>query len=92
MRSRKNHKPTVAWKAVFVTLAIQRGVVGIRDSKAKHRFEKQKQTLAAKLREAFRIDGDPLPWNARQQAYVARFVIRDDRPLDEREPDRHRRR
>lgn len=91
MKSKKNGRPTVAW-AVLVAIARLNGVLPSGDAKMKNTVEKQKQTLAANLRRAFGIDEDPLPWDHRQRAYKALFVIRDDRPLAERDPGRHTRR
>lgn len=90
MRNAKNHKPTLAW-TVLMGLAIKGRVTANGKLPDKNQIQKQKQALTANLRTAFGIDGDPLRWDASQQAYVPRFVIRDDRPLAEREPDRRRR-
>ena len=37
------------------------------------------------LQDTFRMEADPIIWDASQQAYVAAFVARDERPKRERE-------
>jgi hypothetical protein len=89
MRSAKNAKPTSAWR-LFVELIAAAGVLTIANRRRDGTVKKQKQVLAAHLRDTFGIADDPMPWDSSQNAYVARFIVRDERPQEEREP-RHRR-
>ena len=38
--------------------------------------KKQKQELSDKLKAAFGIDADPIRWDRKIRAYIARFVLR----------------
>jgi hypothetical protein len=89
MRSGKNAKPTSAW-TLFVELAAAAGALKIATPSLADRVKKQKQVLAGHLRETFGIADDPIPWDKSQGAYVARFIVGDERPKEEREPQRRR--
>jgi hypothetical protein len=89
MRSAKNSKPIAAW-TLFVTLAAAGGVLQPQRRALADQVKKQKQILAGHLRKTFGIQGDPVPWDPKQRAYVAAFVISDDRSKREREIDHHR--
>lgn len=89
MRSGKNAKAVTAW-TLFVALADAGGILHARDGAPAPQIKKQKQILAGHLRETFGIQGDPIPWDPRQRAYVAAFVISDDRSKGERAAQRRR--
>lgn len=84
MRSAKNAKPTAAW-TFFLLLAMNAGVLKIDSSTIAPRVRKQKEALSRHLQGTFGIEADPIIWDANQQAYVAAFVARDERPKRERE-------
>ncbi|WP_270934344.1 hypothetical protein [Falsiroseomonas oryzae] len=84
MRSAKNAKPIAAW-TFFMLLAMNGGILKIDGRAIPARARKQKEALSRHLQETFRIVSDPIAWDARQQAYVAAFVVRDERPKQERE-------
>jgi hypothetical protein len=87
MRSGKNNRPTLAW-TFLVSLAECGGALSVRDRSKEASFRKQKEHLSRHLRDAFGLTEDPLPWDTTRGAYVARFMIRDDRPVGERGPRR----
>lgn len=89
MRSAKNAKPTNAW-VLLVALLAANGVLRVEAPSLAAKVRKQKQVLSDHLRQTFGIADDPMPWNKTQNAYVARFVARDDRPTAERDPQRRR--
>lgn len=89
MRSAKNAKPTNAW-VLLVALLAANGVLRVEAPSLAAKVRKQKQTLSDHLRMTFGIAGDPMPWSKAQNAYVARFVARDERPKAEREARRPR--
>lgn len=84
MRSAKNAKPVAAW-TFFLLLAMNGGVLKIDSSTVAPRVRKQKEALSRHLQDTFRMEADPIIWDASQQAYVAAFVARDERPKRERE-------
>lgn len=84
MRSAKNAKATAAW-TFFLLLATQGGTLSIRGGAIPPRARKQKEALSRHLQETFGLSDDPIPWDTRQRAYVAAFVLRDERPKRERE-------
>lgn len=84
MRSAKNAKPTAAW-TFFLLLAMNGGALKIEGRSIAPRVRKQKEALSRHLQDTFGIDSDPMHWDASQQAYVAAFVVRDERPKRERE-------
>ena len=84
MRSAKNAKATAAW-TFFLLLATQGGILSIPGGTIPPRARKQKEALSRHLQETFGLSEDPIPWDARQRAYVAAFVLRDERPKRERE-------
>lgn len=83
MRSAKNNRPTLAW-TLLVSLAELGGAISVRDRSKEASFRKQKEHLSKHLRDAFGLAEDPLPWDVTRGAYVARFIIRDERPVGER--------
>lgn len=83
MRSVKNHKTTAAW-TLFVAMASENGVLVCRGAAQAAKVRKQKQELSKRLREALGLAEDPIFWDKRQSAYVARFVLHDDRSLAEK--------
>ena len=89
MRSAKNNKTTLAW-TMLVALASKSGVLVCREAAQEQKVRKQKQELSKRLRDGFGIAEDPVPWDKSQRAYVARFILRDDRPLVERDSRRAR--
>ena len=89
MRSGKNAKTTNAW-ALLVALIAANGVLTITAPSLAAKVKKQKQTLATRLRSTFGLASDPIPWGKRQNAYVAEFIVRDDRPKAERDASRRR--
>lgn len=84
MRSAKNAKPVAAW-TIFLLLAMGGGILKIEGRSIPSRVRKQKEALSRHLQETFRIAPDPITWDASQQAYIAAFVARDERPKRERE-------
>lgn len=84
MRSAKNAKATAAW-TFFLLLATQGGILSIPGGTIPPRARKQKEALSRHLQETFGLSADPIPWDTRQRAYVAAFVLRDERPKRERE-------
>jgi hypothetical protein len=89
MRSAKNAKPIAAW-TLLVALAAAGGILQPQRRALADQVKKQKQILAGHLRRTFGIRGDPIPWDPKQRAYVAAFLISDDRSRREREINRHR--
>ncbi|PZW38719.1 hypothetical protein C8P66_13413 [Humitalea rosea] len=89
MRSRKNAKPTAAW-TLFIAIAAGGGVLEVHGGAPAERVKKQKQILTEHLQATFGIQGDPILWDERQRAYIACFVVRDERPLAERAAPRRR--
>ncbi|MBU8540880.1 hypothetical protein [Falsiroseomonas tokyonensis] len=89
MKSRKNAKPIAAW-TMFVTIAAAHGTLKLDGGAPAERVKKQKQILSEHLQATFGIPGDPILWDERQRAYVASFVVRDERPLAERAAPRRR--
>jgi hypothetical protein len=91
LASQKNGKPTEVWKRLTL-LALASGALPIADAQKRVLVQKQCQQLRDALKAAFGIEADPIPWDARERVYRARFVISDERPKAERERDRIRRR
>lgn len=89
MRSRKNAKPTAAW-TLFVAIAAARGILQPHGGAPAEQVKKQKQILSERLQATFCLQDDPILWDDRQRAYVASFVVRDERPLAERASPRRR--
>ena len=89
MRSRKNAKPTAAW-TLFVAIAAAQGVLEVHGGAPTERVKKQKQILTERLQATFGIPSDPIPWDERQRAYVASFIVRDERSLVDRAAPRRR--
>lgn len=89
MKSRKNAKPTAAW-TLFVAIAAARGILQPHGGAPAEQLKKQKQILAKHLQSTFGIQDDPIMWDERQRAYVASFVVRDERTLAERTAQRRR--
>ena len=79
LSSPKKGRPKLAW-AILQAVCIGNGVLprGLRDGSKKDPA-KQKQLLSAVLKEAFGIDGEPIPWIARDGFYLAKFLARDER-------------
>ena len=77
-RSHKTGKPTTAWRLLLETSSNAGRLP--RPTKLRTKVEKQKQLLSKRLVELFGISDDPLPWRSEEQAYVARFGLRDSRP------------
>ena len=84
MRSGKNAKAIAAW-TFFLLLATKIGTLQFKGGSIAPRVRKQKEALSRHLQETFGIAGDPISWDARQCAYVSAFVVRDERPTQERE-------
>lgn len=84
MRSGKNAKAIAAW-TFFLLLATKNGYLPFKDGSIAPRVRKQKEALSRRLQETFGIAGDPIPWDVQQRAYVAAFVVGDERPQRERE-------
>lgn len=84
MRSGKNAKAIAAW-TFFLLLATKNGTLEFRDGSIAPRVRKQKEALSRHLQETFGIAGDPIAWDVQQRAYVAAFVVGDERPQRERE-------
>lgn len=74
MVSKHNGKPTKQW-VVLQALARHRGSITWKDSEADRTFQKQKQELSKRLREFFRIEGDPIVWDKRDHCYHCLFTI-----------------
>jgi len=89
MRSAKNAKPTNAW-VLLVELIAASGVLRVEAPSLAAKVRKQKQVLSEHLRKTFGIADDPMSWSKAQNAYVAKFVARDERPKAERESRRRR--
>ena len=79
MRSKKNNKPTKSW-GLLCLLASYRGRRHARDRTRIAVIHKRCSLLRRELCGAFGLEGDPLPWLEAEQAYVAKFVISDERP------------
>jgi hypothetical protein len=75
MRDARTKKPTLQWTSLQA-LAIAGGSLRAAKPSEANRIKKQKQLLADKLRAAFGIEEDPLPWDPIDGVYRARFVIR----------------
>ena len=75
MRDARTKKPTLQW-TTLQALAVRDGSLRAAKPSEANRIKKQKQLLADKLRVAFGIEDDPLPWDPIDGAYHARFVIR----------------
>lgn len=75
MKNRKNGRPTVQW-SLLRELALAGGELDWTDRGATTPVKKQKQELAGKLKAAFGLEGDPIPWNGAKSAYVARCSLR----------------
>lgn len=75
MKNRKNGRPTVQW-TLLQQLALLGGELDWRNRGATTPVKKQKQVLSDKLRTAFGLEGDPIPWNGTKSAYVARCSLR----------------
>lgn len=79
MKDGRSGKPTEAW--VFLqALARVGGSLGPMSPDVVEHYKKDKQALTKRLREAFRIQGDPICWNRRTRSYQTAFVMRDERP------------
>jgi hypothetical protein len=79
MKDGRSGKPTEAW--VFLqALARVGGSLGPMSPDVVEHYKKDKQALTKRLREAFRIQGDPIRWNRRTRSYQTAFVMRDERP------------
>ncbi|MBW8270340.1 hypothetical protein [Caldovatus aquaticus] len=79
MKDGRSGKPTEAW--VFLqALARVGGSLGPMSPDVVEDYKKDKQALTKRLREAFRIQGDPIRWNRRTRSYQTAFVMRDERP------------
>lgn len=89
MRSAKNNAPTNAW-VLLMALISEEGLLKIAIPSQRGRVQKQKQTLADRLQRAFGIASDPMPWDDRQNAYVAQFIVENELPVTAREPQRRR--
>lgn len=84
MRSAKNKNPTLAW-IMLVSLAISGGSMSVKRPGERAKFQKQKEALSKNLRETLGIDSDPVPWDQVQKAYTARFILKDNLTLAERQ-------
>lgn len=79
MKDGRSGKPTEAW--VFLqALARVGGSLGPMRANLVEKHKKEKQALTKRLREAFRLPGDPIRWNRRTRSYQTAFVMRDERP------------
>ena len=79
MKDGRSGKPTEAW--VFLqALARVGGSLGPMSPDVVEDYKKDKQALTKRLREAFRIQEDPIRWNRRTRSYQTAFVMRDERP------------
>jgi hypothetical protein len=74
MVSKRNGKPTKQW-VVLQALARHRGSITWKDSESDRTFQKQKQELSKRLREFFRIEGDPIVWDNHENCYRCLFTI-----------------
>ena len=90
MRSKKNHTVTYAWTTLR-GIAIANGRMASQDATRAGKIQKQKQELSKRLKATFGLIDEPIPWSKRENAYIPRFVLRDDRPMAEKRQDAARR-
>ena len=69
----------VAAALFTVAIAAAQGVLEVHGGAPTERVKKQKQILTERLQATFGIPSDPIPWDERQRAYVASFIVRDER-------------
>lgn len=77
MRDQRSKRPTLQWTALRV-LAQTGGSLRSAKPSGATRIKKQKQTLADKLKSAFGIADDPIPWVPEAREYRTRFVVRGE--------------
>jgi hypothetical protein len=85
MKDGRSGRPTEAW-AFLQALARVDGSLGPMTAVLVEKHKKEKQALTRRLREAFRIQEDPIRWNRRTRSYETAFVMRDERPKAVRMP------
>lgn len=77
MRDRRSKRPTLQWTTLRA-LARTGGLLRSAKPSGATRVKKQKQMLADKLKSAFGIEDDPIPWVPEAREYRARFVVRGE--------------
>jgi hypothetical protein len=77
MRDHRSKRPTLQWTTLRL-LAQTGGSLRSAKPSGATRVKKQKQALAAKLKSAFGIESDPIPWVPEAKEYRARFVVRGE--------------
>jgi hypothetical protein len=77
MRDQRSKRPTLQWTTLRVVAQTGGSLRSAKPSEAA-RIKKQKQMLADKLRSAFGIRADPIPWVPEAREYRARFVVRGE--------------
>lgn len=80
MRDQRSKRPTLQWTTLRV-LAQTAGWLRSAKPSGATKVKKQKQMLADRLRSAFGIEDDPMPWIPEARAYRARFVVRGESGL-----------
>jgi len=79
MKDGRSGKPTEAW-GFLQAVARFGGSLGPMRADLVEKHKKEKQALSRRLREAFRLLGDPIRWDRRNRSYQTAFVMRDERP------------
>ncbi len=77
MANKKNGDPTVQWELLKV-FADEHGVLDWSSNKAHRLNQKRRELLAGKLRDFFRIEGDPFRMTINGKGWQARFLISSD--------------
>ncbi|AMN44055.1 hypothetical protein [Rhodoplanes sp. Z2-YC6860] len=85
-KDRKTGRYVSAW-ALLLTMAGSGGKTRPVLEKKRAALEKQKQLLADRLKELFGLDEEPFFKDRTKQTYVARFILRDERPKNARDQD-----
>jgi len=81
MGAKNSKRPTKQW-AWLEGFAVSNGEIDWSNRLAEHTLKKQKQELSKRLREFFRIEGDPIEWDKHSKTYRCRFRILPEGAVD----------
>ena len=81
MGAKNSKRPTKQW-AWLEGFAVSNGEIDWSNRLAAHTLKKQKQELSKRLRDFFRIEGDPIEWDKHSKTYRCRFKILPEGAVD----------
>jgi hypothetical protein len=77
MADRRNANPTKQW-ALLYSFAKGHGILDWKHSDASRKNQKRRESLAGDLQRFFRIDGDPIEYDAAHKSWQTRFAVEPD--------------